>query len=66
LVSHAVNRARLLGVRQMSFSFLTENRPIQRIIRALGGRVDMEDLVGTITTGAFDAAAANVDQRLAA
>jgi GNAT superfamily N-acetyltransferase len=66
LVGHAVDRARLLGVRQTDFAFLRDNRSIQRIIRTLGGRVDMEDLVGTISTNAFDVAAANVDQRLAA
>ena len=48
LVSHTVDRARSLGVSQASLSFLRENRPIQRIIRTLGGRVDMEDLVGEI------------------
>jgi GNAT superfamily N-acetyltransferase len=61
LVGHAVDRARLLGVRQMSLLFLTENRPIQRIIRTLGGRVDMKDLIGTITTGAVDAVASKLD-----
>jgi GNAT superfamily N-acetyltransferase len=66
LVAHAVDRAGLLGVCRTSLSFLRENRPIQRIVRTLGGRVDMEDLVGIITMGAFDVAPTNVDQRLAA
>lgn len=66
LVAHAVDRAGMLGVRQTSLSFLQENRPVQRIIRTLGGRVDMEDLVGTIPMGAFGAAPANVNLRLAA
>ena len=65
-MAHAADRAALLGVCQTSLSFLRENRPIQRIIRTLGGRVDMEDLVGMIPIGAFAAAPANVDQRLAA
>jgi GNAT superfamily N-acetyltransferase len=66
LVAHAVDRAALLGVSQTNLSFLRENRPIQRIVRTLGGRVDMEDLVGMIPIGAFAAAPANADQRLAA
>jgi GNAT superfamily N-acetyltransferase len=66
LVAHAVDRAGLLGVSQTSLSFLRENRSIQRIVRTLGGQVDMEDLVGTITTGAFEVAPVSVDQRLAA
>jgi GNAT superfamily N-acetyltransferase len=66
LVGHAVDRVGLLGVRQTSFSFLRENRSIQRITRTLGGRVDMEDLVGTITTGAFNTDVARGDRRLAA
>lgn len=63
LVAHAVDRAGLLGVRQTSLAFLRENRPIQRIVRALGGCVDMEDLVGIIPVGA---ASADLNQRLAA
>jgi GNAT superfamily N-acetyltransferase len=66
LVAHAVDRAGLLGVHRTSLSFLRENRPIQQIVRTLGGHVDMEDLVGVIPMGAFAAAAANVDQPLAA
>ena len=66
LVAHAAERAALLGVCRTSLSFLRENRPIQRIIRTLGGRVDMEDLTGMIPIGAFAAVPANVDQRLAA
>jgi GNAT superfamily N-acetyltransferase len=66
LVAHAVDRAALLGVCQTSLSFLRENRPIQRIVRTLGGCLDMEDLVGVIPIGAFAAAPVNVDQRLAA
>jgi GNAT superfamily N-acetyltransferase len=64
LVGRAVERAWLFGVRHTSFAFLRENRSMQRIIRRLGGRLDMEDLVGAITTDAF--VAANVDRRLAA
>lgn len=62
LVALAVDRAALLGVRETSLTFLQENRSIQRIIRTLGGRVDMEDLVGVIPMGA----PANWDERLAA
>jgi GNAT superfamily N-acetyltransferase len=57
LVDEAVQRATMLGMRQANFSFLRENRPMQRIIRALGGMVDMEDLIGMLWTG---------DDRLAA
>jgi GNAT superfamily N-acetyltransferase len=66
LVAHAVDRAALLGVCQTNLSFLRENRPIQRIVRTLGGRVDMEDLVGVIPVGAFAAAPPSANQRLAA
>jgi GNAT superfamily N-acetyltransferase len=48
LVSQAVARAAALGARHSSFAFLRENRPIQRIVRALGGLLDMEDLVGVV------------------
>jgi GNAT superfamily N-acetyltransferase len=48
LVRQALAYAEMLGARQTSLTFLRENRPIQRIIRALGGSVDMEDLVGVI------------------
>jgi GNAT superfamily N-acetyltransferase len=62
LVAHAADRAALLGVRETRLTFLQENRSIQRIIRSLGGRLDMEDLVGVIRMGA----PADVDERLAA
>lgn len=48
LVRHVIGRAALRGVRQASLCFLRENQPIQRIIRRLGGAVDMEELVGLI------------------
>ena len=66
LVAQAVERVGALGARQTSLSFLRENRPIQRIVRALGGLLDMEDLVGSIPTAAFAHAPAAFDQRLAA
>jgi GNAT superfamily N-acetyltransferase len=66
LVGQAVERVGALGARQTSLSFLRENRPIQRIVRSLGGLLDMEDLVGSIPTAAFAHAPAAFDQRLAA
>jgi ribosomal protein S18 acetylase RimI-like enzyme len=66
LIAQAVERVGALGARQTSLSFLRENRPIQRIVRALGGLLDMEDLVGSIPTAAFAHAPAAFDQRLAA
>ena len=66
LVDEAVQRAAMFGTRQASFSFLRENRPMQRIIRALGGMVDMEDLVGVLRTGDDGPAAAPCDTRIAA
>jgi GNAT superfamily N-acetyltransferase len=64
LVAGVIDRAALLGVSRTNLSFLRENRPMQRIIRVLGGHVDMEDLVGMIPMPA--PAAANADVRLAA
>ena len=64
LTSRAVAYAALLGARQSCFAFLRENRPMQRIIRTLGGLVDMDDLIGVIRTA--DAALTAADQRLAA
>jgi GNAT superfamily N-acetyltransferase len=61
LVAHAVDGAGLLGVSPTSLSFLRENRPIQRIVRSLGGHLDMEDLVGVIPMGAFVAGPTNAD-----
>jgi GNAT superfamily N-acetyltransferase len=58
LVARAVEQVELLGARDTSFAFLRENRPIQRIVRALGGMLDMEDLLGTIRLGGLAAAAA--------
>jgi RimJ/RimL family protein N-acetyltransferase len=48
LVRHVIARAALRGARRTSLCFLRENQPIQRIIRRLGGTLDMEDLVGLI------------------
>jgi GNAT superfamily N-acetyltransferase len=59
LVAHAVDGAGLLGVSPTSLSFLRENRPVQRIVRSLGGHLDMEDLVGLIPMGALVAAPAD-------
>jgi GNAT superfamily N-acetyltransferase len=66
LVGRAVDHAGVLGVRQMSLAFLRENRPIQRIVHALGGLVDVQDLVGVIRTGDFAVAPGSSDERLAA
>lgn len=66
LVAQAVERAGALGIRRTNLSFLRENRPIRHIIRALGGQVDMEDLVGAIPTGELTHVPAGFDQRLAA
>jgi GNAT superfamily N-acetyltransferase len=66
LVRRAVAYAEILGARQTSLSFLRENRPIQRIVRGLGGSVDMEDLVGVIRFGDVTIAPSHADQRLAA
>jgi GNAT superfamily N-acetyltransferase len=63
LVAGAIDRAALLGVSQTNLSFLRENRPMQRIIRTLGGDVDMKELVGMIP---MPAGTANADARLAA
>jgi hypothetical protein len=49
------------GPSPTSLSFLRENQPIQRIVRSLGGHLDMEDLVGVIPMGAFVAAPTNAD-----
>jgi hypothetical protein len=51
LVRRAVDYAEMRGAPHASFAFLRENKPIQRIVRSLGGRVDMEDLVGVIRMG---------------
>ncbi len=48
LVRHVIRRAARRGVRQTNLCFLRENQPIQRIIRRLGGTLDMQDLVGLI------------------
>jgi GNAT superfamily N-acetyltransferase len=66
LVGRAVDQAGMLGVRQASLAFLQENQPIQRIVHALGGLVDMQDLVGVIRTGDFTLAPDYSDERIAA
>lgn len=66
LVDEALQRAAMFGTRQASFSFLRENRPMQRIIRALGGMVDMEDLIGVLRTGDHALAAARCETPIAA
>lgn len=48
LVRHVIGRAALHGVDQTSLRFLRENQPIPRMVRRLGGTVDMEDLVGVV------------------
>jgi RimJ/RimL family protein N-acetyltransferase len=64
LVAGAIDRAERLGVSRTNLSFLRENRPMQRIIRVLGGHVDMKELVGMIPVPA--GTAADADARLAA
>jgi len=61
LVSQAVARAAALGAQHSSFAFLRENRAIQRIVRALGGLLDMEDLVGVVRAAEFGSAAGRAD-----
>jgi hypothetical protein len=46
-VEHAAAR----GAQATCFLFLRENRPVQRLVRSLGGRLDMEALSGIITLG---------------
>lgn len=48
LVGQVVDRATLLGAPRAYVLFLQENRPIQRIVRALGGFLDMENLMGVL------------------
>jgi RimJ/RimL family protein N-acetyltransferase len=66
LVGRAVGYAEVLGAGRVNFSFLHRNTPFQRIVRSLGGSVDMEDLVGVIRTSRSADEPADFDQRLAA
>jgi GNAT superfamily N-acetyltransferase len=61
LVSQAVARAAALGARHSSFAFLLENRAIQRIVRSLGGLLDMDDLIGVVRAAEFGPAAGHAD-----
>jgi ribosomal protein S18 acetylase RimI-like enzyme len=51
LARRAVEHAAALGAQATCFLFLRENRPVQRLVRSLGGRLDMEALSGIITLG---------------
>jgi GNAT superfamily N-acetyltransferase len=66
LVSHMIDWLTMLRARQAGFVFLLENRPIQRIIRELGGIVDMENLYGVIRMHDFEETILGAHERLAA
>lgn len=66
LVGQVINRAGLLGAHKAYLMFLRENRPIQCIVRALGGLPDMENLLAVVRPNAFAAREAQADECLAA
>jgi hypothetical protein len=56
LTGQIVDRAGLQGAREAKFVFLRENLPIQRVIRAIGGSLDLEDLIAIVRPSTFPSA----------
>lgn len=53
LAGQIVDRAGLQGARAAKMVFLRENLPVQRVIRAIGGSVDLDDLIGIVRPSTF-------------